>query len=153
MLTPDKAILLVEDDMNDAFFLRYAFEQAGISNAVKVAEDGKSAMDYLSGSGKYADRDAFPLPSLMLLDLKLPECPGMEVLAWIREQPDLGCLIVIVLTSSADPRDVEQAYRMGARSYVVKPLTLDKRLQLAHAIKHYWLELNAFAESAFARAP
>jgi CheY-like chemotaxis protein len=139
-------ILLVEDDENDVFFLRYAFEMAGITTPLHVSVDGKEAIDYLAGAGKYSDRETYPLPCLVLLDLKLPVRMGHEVLRWIQEQPALQTLLVVVLTSSADPRDVNDCYRLGARSFLVKPLSVDRRLDLARAIKMYWLELNQSPE-------
>jgi CheY-like chemotaxis protein len=135
-------ILLVEDDPNDVFFLRHAFEGAGITNPLHVVEDGEKAIDYLAGVGCYADRHRFPFPCLILLDLKLPVRMGLDILRWIRQQPKLRTLLVVVLTSSADPRDIDEAYRLGARSFLVKPISMEKRLELAKAIKLYWLELN-----------
>jgi CheY-like chemotaxis protein len=137
-------ILLVEDDRNDAFFLKYAFETAGISNPVHVVEDGQHAMDYLAGVGQYADRLRFPFPCLVLLDLKLPVRTGLDVMRWIRQQPGLQNLLVVALTSSSDIADIDEAYRLGVRSYLVKPLSVHERLAMAQAIKTYWLELNQF---------
>ena len=91
-------ILLVEDEENDVFFLKHAFEEVGVLNPLRVAQDGQEALDYLSGRGEYADRERFPLPCLILLDLKLPRVMGFEVLQWIREQPALKTLIVVVLS-------------------------------------------------------
>jgi CheY-like chemotaxis protein len=138
----EPAILLVEDDQNDVFFLKYAFENAGIGLPIHVAEDGQYAIDYLAGDGKYSNRDEYPLPSLVLLDLKLPVKMGLDVLRWIRQQPALNTLLVVVLTSSKDPADVDEAYRLGARSFLVKPLSVAERDEMAKAIKTYWLELN-----------
>ncbi|HVV00800.1 MAG TPA: response regulator [Verrucomicrobiae bacterium] len=135
-------ILLIEDDPNDVFFLKYAFETAGISNPLAVVEDGQEAIDYLQGKGAYTDRAKHPFPYLLLLDLKLPVKMGLDVLRWIHEQPDLATLLVVVLTSSRDKKDVDEAYRLGARSFLVKPLSVDERLEIAKAIKKYWLELN-----------
>jgi len=135
-------ILLVEDDPNDVFFLQYAFESAGITNPVQVLEDGQKAIDYLAGNGRFSERKKFPFPCLVLLDLKLPVKMGLDVLRWIQQQPDLQTLIVIVLTSSSDRVDIEEAYRLGARSYLVKPLSVDARLEMAKALKHYWLGVN-----------
>lgn len=142
MIDPSIPILLIEDDKNDAFFLQYAFETAGIANPVQVVEDGQKAIDYLAGTGPYANRGQFPFPCLVLLDLKLPVKMGMDVLRWIHQQPQFGNLLVLVLTSSSDIADVDEAYRLGARSYLVKPLSVDKRLELAKALKLYWLDLN-----------
>jgi CheY-like chemotaxis protein len=144
-------ILLVEDEENDVFFLKYAFKEVGILNPLQVAEDGQEAMDYLSGHGEYADREQFPLPCLILLDLKLPRVMGFEVLQWIREQPALKTLVVIILTSSHLEPDIEKAYELGANAYLVKPSTPPELRGIAAAIKEFWLELNytpgAFQES------
>lgn len=142
MIPETHTILLVEDDKNDVFFLRYALETAGVTNPLQVVEDGQEAIHYLAGTGPYADRERYPFPCLVLLDLKLPIRTGLEVLEWIHCQPELQALLVVVLTSSADLADVDTAYRLGARSFLVKPLSVDKRLQLARAIKSYWLEFN-----------
>jgi len=135
-------ILLVEDEKNDVFFLKYAFKEVGILNPLQVAEDGKAAMDYLSGNGEHADRELFPLPCLVLLDLKLPRVMGLEVLKWIREQPELKRLIVIILTSSRLEPDIETAYQLGANAYLVKPSSPFELRETAAAIKQFWLELN-----------
>jgi DNA-binding response OmpR family regulator len=134
--------LLVEDDPNDVFFLQYAFEQAGIKNRLVAVEHGQEAIDYLSGRGKYGDRSQYPLPCIVLLDLKLPGVSGLDVLRWARKQPEVSCVLFIVLTSSKDQNDIHEAYRLGARSYLVKPLSLEERLEVAKAIKAYWLQLN-----------
>jgi CheY-like chemotaxis protein len=109
-----------------------------------VVGDGQEAMDYLAGTGKYADRIRYPFPCLVLLDLKLPVRMGLDVLRWIREQPGLQTLLVMVLTSSSDISDVDEAYRLGARAYLVKPLSVDKRLEMAQAIKRFWIDFNEF---------
>ena len=135
-------ILLVEDERNDVFFLEYAFEGAGITNPLQIVEDGQEAIDYLAGTGKYADRRKYPLPCLVLLDLKMPRKSGLDVLRWIQEHPAFQMMIVIVLSSSRNKSDVDEAYQLGARSYLVKPLSVSERLELARALKHYWLKLN-----------
>jgi CheY-like chemotaxis protein len=143
-------ILLVEDDNNDVFFLKYAFEAAGILNPLQVVGDGREAVDYLAGAGRYADRTRYPFPSILLLDLKLPVQMGQDVLRWIGRQPGMETLLVIVLSSSSDPVDIDECYRLGARSYLVKPLSLDKRIEVAKAFRDYWLQLNEFPTSGFA---
>ena len=144
MKSEGKPILLVEDDQNDVFFLKYAFESAGIGNPVHVVSDGQDAIHYLAGNANYADRHRFPLPCLVLLDLNLPGKMGNDVLRWMRKQLHLSNLVVVVLTSSSDSRDVDGAYESGAQSYLVKPRSLEKRLEMAKAIKKYWLDLNEF---------
>jgi CheY-like chemotaxis protein len=135
-------ILLVEDERNDVFLLQYAFEAAGIRNPLQMVEDGQQAIDYLGRAGKYANRAEYPMPCLILLDLKLPMKSGHDVLRWIQQQPALQLLVVIVLSSSRNRNDVDEAYQLGARSYLVKPLTMNARLELARTIKHYWLQVN-----------
>jgi DNA-binding response OmpR family regulator len=139
-----RTILLVEDERNDVFFLEYAFQAAGITNPMQVVEDGQQAIDYLAGIGKFANRTLHPMPCLVLLDLKLPIKMGLDVLRWIRQQPALQTLLVIVLSSSRSAYDVDEAYRLGARSYLVKPLSMNERFEIARAIKYYWLGLNEF---------
>src|SRR5579864_5000614 len=116
-----KPILLVEDDENDVFFFQRAMSKAGMTNPVQVAGDGQEAIDYLRGAGKFADRSKFPLPELILLDLKLPFVMGLDVLRWIREQSEL-VPIVIILSSSREEEDIAAAYKLGANAYLVKPV-------------------------------
>jgi CheY-like chemotaxis protein len=142
MASADETILLVEDDQNDVFFLQYAFQEAGITNPLQVVTDGQQAIDYLQGQGRYADRNRFPFPCLVLLDLKLPVKMGLDVLRWVQSQTQLQSLLVLVLTSSCNVRDVNEAYRLGARAFLVKPVSTDKRIEMARAIKQFWLELN-----------
>ena len=113
-------LLHVEDDDNDAFFVERAFASAKIDLAIQRVSDGQAAIDYLSGTGKYQDRKQYPLPQLMLLDLKLPLRDGFEVLEWARDQQEYRSLPIIVLSSSAEPKDTVKASRLGATAYVVK---------------------------------
>ena len=138
-------ILQVEDDEHDIYFLKYVFNKAGINNRVRIAKDGEQAIEYLSGIGPYADRTASPVPSLVLLDLNLPRKSGLEVLKWIREQPSLRTIVVVVLTSSSDPGDVRRSYELGANSFVVKSADLDERVEFANNLKAWWLHFNEFA--------
>ncbi len=138
-------ILYVEDDENDVFLLQLAFQQAGITEHVEVVHTGQAAIDYLQGSGVYEEREKYPLPDLVLLDLKLPGVSGLEVLGWIRARPDLRSIVVIVLSSSSRPEDVGRAYELGANSYVLKPVDVPERLQMAKLLQGWWLELNQFA--------
>src|SRR5688500_3072954 len=136
----NQTILLVEDDSNDVFFMKRAMKLAGIINPVQVASDGRQAMNYLGGGNKRADRAQFPLPCLVLLDLKLPHVMGLDVLKWIREQPELKHLIVLVFTSSKLPLDISKAYSLGANSYLVKPSSPRELPEMVRMIKNYWLE-------------
>lgn len=138
-------ILLVEDDPNDVLLLKYAFQQAGITNRLEVVGDGQEAIEYLTGAARFADRKQHPLPGLILLDLKLPRKNGLEVLEWVRQQPSLRGVVVIMLTSSHHPQDVDRAYELGVNSFVVKPLDIERRLQFAQLLKGWWLGFNEFA--------
>ena len=136
-----KTILQVEDDANDVFFLQKAMKKVGVTNPIQVASDGQQAIDYLKGTGKFADRLQFPLPCLVLLDLKLPHVMGLDVLKWIRQQPELP-VIVVILSSSKEEADIATAYRLRANGYLVKPPDLDKLLDMAKSIKDFWLTQN-----------
>ena len=146
-MTTTAAILLVEDNEDDIFLMKRALKSAGISNPLSIVEDGQQAVDYLAGAGAYANRDQYPLPAVVFVDLKLPIKTGLEVLSWIRRQDRLHHLIVVVLTSSNEPSDLREAYRLGANSYLVKPPTASQLLDLAKAFKWYWLEYNQFDKS------
>jgi CheY-like chemotaxis protein len=135
-------ILQVEDSQNDILLLQHAFRAAGISNPLHSVRDGQAAMDYLSGAGKYADRHHYPLPCLVLLDLQLPRVPGLKVLKWIRQEPHLQTLPVIVFTSSAQLGDIERAYRAGANAFVTKPSGIIELTELMKALKAFWLHYN-----------
>jgi two-component system response regulator len=134
-------ILLVEDEENDALLMQRALKRAAVVHAVHLANDGREAIDYLEGAGKFANRKDFPLPCLVLLDLKLPYVMGLDVLKWIRRQPDLAT-IVILLSSSAAEADIAAAYRLGANGFLVKPPEVSQLLNMIQAIKDYWLTYN-----------
>jgi CheY-like chemotaxis protein len=141
MKTPD-AILLVEDNEDDVFLMQRALKRAGIINPVQLAEDGRIAIDYLSGSGKFSDRAAYPVPKAVFLDLKLPIKDGFEVLSWIRSQPELKEMPVIILSSSSEPADVDRAAELGSNSYMVKPPTGPGILNLAKMLNWDWLKIQ-----------
>jgi CheY-like chemotaxis protein len=120
-----ETILVVEDNEDDVLLIQRAFRKAAIANPLRVLRDGNQAVAYLSGAEPYADRRECPLPALVLLDLKLPRRSGLEVLKWLRQQPGIGRLITVVLTSSRESADVNRAYELGANSYLVKPVLLN----------------------------
>lgn len=115
------AVLLVEDDPSDVFFMRRAWRQVGHAAPLNTVGDGEQAVAYLSGNAPYSDRSRYPFPTLVLLDLKIPLLPGLDVLRWIRETPCLRDLPVAVLTSSEEPADVARARALGVSDYIVKP--------------------------------
>ncbi len=137
-----ETILLVEDSEDDVFFMKRAFKVSGLKSSLQVAPDGRTALDYLSGEGDYADREKYPIPSLLLLDLKLPYVLGLDVLKWIRMRPELQMLPVVVLTSSSEPSDLERAYRHGANSFMVKPSDPDELIGLVRCLHEYWFKYN-----------
>ena len=141
----EKCILQVEDDDNDVFLLKRVFDQAGISSPLHVVRNGQLAIDYLSGAGGFADRQTHPLPCLVLLDLNLPKKNGLEVLEWIRHQPRLKSLVVVLFSSSALPQEVERAYELGVNSYIQKSSDSNQLREIAQLLKGWWLCYNHFA--------
>jgi len=141
-------VLLVEDNPSDVFIIQRTFKKLKVDIALEVAADGDEAVAYLEGTGKYADRDRFPMPALILLDLKLPRRSGFEVLEWIRKQPVLCRVPVVVLTSSRHPNDVNLAYDRGANSYVLKTVNPSETEELGTIIHRYWLGINQRPETA-----
>lgn len=137
-----KSVLLVEDNNDDVFFVRKAFEKAGFANCLDVATDGQEAINYLSGKGKYADRAIYPLPSVVILDLKLPGVWGMDVLKWIRATPRLQALPVVIFTGSDDAEDARNAFMCGANSYFQKPSNLETFYSLVPGFCDFWLKWN-----------
>lgn len=135
-------ILQIEDREEDVYLLRRAIQRAELDADVQVVGDGQEAIDYLAGHGKFADRQNFPEPYLVLLDLKLPLRMGLDVLAWIRAQPKLRTLIVIVLSSSIDQGDVQRAYELGANAFLVKPSAMNTFTEMCRALKLFWLDFN-----------
>jgi CheY-like chemotaxis protein len=123
-------ILLVEDDEHDVFFFRRALAKAGLQFPLRLVVDGEQAVQYLSGEGQYSDRAAHPLPDIIFLDLKLPYLGGLEVLEYIKNQPALRDIDVIVLTSSPEERDRKRAIELGAKEYLVKPAAPNTLRQL-----------------------
>jgi CheY-like chemotaxis protein len=141
-MSPQDVILLVEDNEDDVILLHRAFLRARVLNPLLVVKDGEEAIYYLEGSGRYANRMEFPLPSVVLLDLKLPGIGGFDLLRWVRKQPGLRNLRVVVLTSSDRISDVNQAYQLGASSFLVKPADLDSLIQIMAAFRGQWLWLK-----------
>lgn len=135
-------ILLVEDNPMDVDLTLDAFREARLANKIHVARDGQEALDYLFGNGEYADRQAHPLPDLVLLDLKMPGIDGHEVLRRIKEEPLLRRVPVVVLTSSREEADRAKVYDNGANSFLVKPVSFEDFLLVVRQIHDYWLTLN-----------
>lgn len=135
-------ILLVEDNPDDEALTLRALRKNNISNEVVVARDGQEALDYMFGEGRHAGRDVADLPQVVLLDLKLPKVDGLEVLRRIRADARTALLPVVILTSSKEDQDVINGYRLGANSYVRKPVSFDEFLDAARTLGLYWLLIN-----------
>ncbi len=132
-------VLYVEDEPNDAMLLRIGFERAGVGTPLEVVTDGRDAIEYLSGSGRYSDRRRYPLPCLVLLDLNLPVVSGFDALAWMRTVPALKQLPVVVFSSSSDPMDMQRARELGANDYLVKPVDMSQMHELIRGLRDRWL--------------
>jgi CheY-like chemotaxis protein len=132
-------VMLVEDDLNDIFIVKRAFKLAHIQSPLQVVTDGEDAIDYLRGEGKYSDRGTYPLPHLVVMDLKMPRKTGFEVLEWIkRDGRPLRRVPVVIVSSSDNPADVNRAYELGANAYMVKAVDFRAVEHLFECITHYW---------------
>ena len=137
-----KTVLVADDDFNDISLLKRAFLKAGIDVSLNVVRDGAEAIQYLDGDNAFADRNAFPMPMLLLLDLKMPRTNGFEVLKWVRSQDGLRRLLVVVMTNSDEPRDIDRAYDLGANSFLKKPDDFTDLLKMSEKLHEYWIETN-----------
>jgi two-component system response regulator len=137
-----KIILLVEDNPDDVKLTLRALKKSNILNEVVVAQDGVEAVDYLFGAGKYAGRDTKVLPQVVLLDLKMPRMDGLEVLQRIRADERTKILPVVILTTSSEDRDRVESYKLGANSYIRKPVDFDQFVGAVQNLGLYWLVLN-----------
>ncbi|HEX2101145.1 MAG TPA: response regulator [Candidatus Synoicihabitans sp.] len=141
-MTRSPCILLVEDNPDDIVLTLRAFKKNNIANEVVIARDGLEALDWLNGTGAYAGRDKAEAPAFILLDLKLPRIDGLEVLRAIRADPQTRLLRVVILTTSREEQDVIEGYRLGANSYIRKPVDLDEFTQVVGQLGLYWLILD-----------
>lgn len=137
-----KTILLVEDNPDDVELTRIAFAEANLANQLDVVSDGAEALDYLFARGAHAGRSPDELPSIILLDLNLPKLDGREVLQAIRANERTRSLPVVVLTTSAEPFDVEASYALGVNSYIRKPVNFERFVWAVKQVGLYWLVLN-----------
>jgi CheY-like chemotaxis protein len=137
-MTQNELVLIAEDNPDDALLLRRAIEKAGIGARVKIVADGEEMLLYLQGRGAYSSRSANPLPSLMILDLKMPRKNGLEVLEWINQNPEVAVVPTIVLSASNLEKDVRAAYNLGANTYFVKPTTFEELVETMRTLEKYW---------------
>jgi len=141
-MTSNGHILLVEDNQSDVELTRRALQKSRIANELVVVDDGQKALDYLFGTGEYAGRNMSAAPSLVLLDLKLPKVPGLEVLRRIRADENLKPLPVVILTTSSERRDIAAGYDLNANSYIRKPVDFEQFVDCVKQLGLYWLVLN-----------
>jgi CheY-like chemotaxis protein len=141
----DFTILLAEDDENDAWLVKRALNSANIHNPIHVVSDGAEAIAYLRGDGQYANRLRFPLPKLLLLDIKMPRCHGLEVLEWVRgnEENGLNRLPIVIMSSSNLQRDVDRAYELGVNAYLVKPNAFQELVKTLRTTTEFWKDTAA----------
>lgn len=140
-------ILLVEDNPVDILLMQRAFRNETFAHiSLHIVRDGDAAVFYLNGDAEYSDRARYPLPTIILLDLKLPRRSGHEVLAWLKQQPELKRLPVVILTSSRQTLDVHQAYDLGVNSYLVKPVGFASLLEMMNTFSEYWLNYTELPE-------
>ena len=138
-----QTILLVDDSENDLLLMRAAFAKSGFDTPLQEVHSGEEAIAYLRGEGSFGDRSRFPIPVVILLDLNMPMKNGFDVLAWLKTQPTLRHLPIIILTASARPEDVDHAFELGASSYLVKPPNLGALTNMIRCLRD-WLSINHF---------
>jgi len=132
-------VLLVEDDLNDIFLVKRAFKMAHLPEPLQVVTDGQEAINYLKGEGKYTDRQGYPLPKLIVMDIKMPRRTGFEVLEWVKgDGRPLRRIPIVIVSSSDNPADINRAYELGANAYMVKPVSFKAVEHLFESITHYW---------------
>lgn len=135
-------ILVVEDNSTEMLLLKRAWQRAKIPNPLQWVLDGVEAIAYLNGDGKWSNREEYPLPALVLLDLKMPLVSGFDVLRWVRQHPVLHKIRVVMFSSSDEPRDINQAYELGTNSYSVKPLHFEDLVRVVDLLSKHWLNLS-----------
>lgn len=138
----NEAVLLVEDNPRDVLLVQRAFKKANCTSPIQVVNDGDAAVAYLAGEAPYHDRALYPLPAFVLLDLKLPRRSGSEVLMWLRQQPGLRRIPVVILTASREYIDVNQVYDLGANAYIVKPVAFDNLVEIVKTLNLHWILFN-----------
>jgi CheY-like chemotaxis protein len=131
-------VLIAEDDLNDQFLIRRAIMKTDAKVTMHIVSDGEEALDYLSGKGKYADRQAYPFPSCVITDIKMPRRSGFDVLEWLFLHPECKVIPVMVLSSSTRSDDVLKAYQLGANAYFAKPSDFENMVKLFQLIVEFW---------------
>ncbi len=142
MITHPIEVLLVEDNPNDAELTLNALRRRHMANHILHVQDGEEALEFLRGDGRYAGRDVNHPPKVVLLDLKMPKMDGLKVLRAMKADPRTQEIPVVMLTSSGEDRDLDEAYRLGVNSYIVKPVEFDTFSEAVAQLGCYWLVLN-----------
>ena len=145
-MTSEPVLLLVEDSGDDLRLLQRFFAKAGLRQPIRSVPDGVEAMSYLLGHRVYADRERYPQPNLLLIDINMPRVNGLELMSWLRTQPDFDHLIVVALSSSSDQQEINRAYQMGAHSYLLKPTAPDELESVIKAFCDYWIRSNCLPQ-------
>src|SRR5882672_6645957 len=142
-MSKDETILLADGNDDDALLVQHAFQALGLEKSLTVIQDGEEAIRYLAGQGRYADRKNYPVPLVLLFDLELPLKSGFALLEWIGERPEFrGVLTPVVLTAVTLSRSMEKAYKLGAHSYLIKPVNFGDLVKMMNRVKEYWIETN-----------
>ncbi len=136
----DLKVLVVEDNPDDVTLLERAFSKGGPDVPLHFARDGKEALDYLKGVDRFVDRKLYPLPTLLVLDLKMPGIDGFDIIQWVRKNPALKDLRIVVLSSSSEPSDVSRAHELGANAYHVKPHDPNALVGMVEGLRAYWVD-------------
>ncbi len=143
----DLKVLVVEDNPNDVVLLKRAFSKGGPEVPLQFARDGQEALNYLKGVHQFADRNMYPLPTLLVVDLKLPGIDGFDIIKWVRNQPELRDLRIVVLSSSNEPSDISRAHELGANAYHVKPNDPNALIGMVEGLRSYWVDRNVEPDS------
>ena len=146
-------ILHAEDDPNDVLLIERAFRKANFNGQLIVINDGEQAISYLKGEDDFSNREKYPFPNLLVMDLKLPRKSGLEVVSWIRNQPALRRLPIALLTSSRQPGDINSAYDSGVNCYLLKPVNFDDLVHTVKTLDLFWLQMNQPPEMQNQNAP
>jgi CheY-like chemotaxis protein len=138
MIPPGLPILIAEDDEDEALLLVHALKAIGISNPVLMVDNGEHVIAYLKGEGQFTDREAFPLPAVLITDLKMPAVDGFELLEWLRHHPQFAIIPTLVFSNSSEPRDIQRAYSLGANAYLVKPPGMEQLEAMMRTTFEFW---------------
>lgn len=143
--TNGRIILVADDEETSHVLIHRAFHMAQSSCTLHIVTDGEDAINYLQGQGRFSNREQYPLPALVLLDLKMPRKDGFEVLKWMREQPGLKRTVAVMFSTSDEPRDINRSYDLGANSFLVKTPLFAEFTELVRSLENYWLKHNRIA--------